>query len=190
MSGDETVTYRTDPRRSRFTVRAFAGGMLSMLAHSPTFAVREFEGEAELAPGGALENASLRLRAGADSLELTDNMSEKDRREIARTMREDVLETGRYPDIVFEATGISADKITEGWYRANITGDLTLHGVTNRCSFGAQVWLTPETLRAQGEFALRQTDYNIRLVSAAGGTIKVKDELRFSFDIRCNKEGG
>jgi hypothetical protein len=43
-------------------------------------------------------------------------------------------------------------------------------------------------LRASGEFALRQTDYGIELVSAAGGTIKLKDELKFSFDIVANRE--
>ena len=34
--------YRIDPGRSRFTVQAFATGLLSAFAHSPTFAVRDF----------------------------------------------------------------------------------------------------------------------------------------------------
>ncbi len=38
-------------------------------------------------------------------------------------------------------------------------------------------------LRANGEFSIRQTDYGIRLVSVAGGTLKLKDELKFTFDI-------
>ena len=177
------------PSRSRFTVKAFAGGMLSVLAHNPTFAIRDFAGEAELVPG-TLERASLTLIARADSIELTDQVSEKDRREIERMMREEVLQSGRFPEIVFESTGMGVTRISDGWYRVNLTGDLSLHGVTNRLSIDTQVWVTPETLRAQGEFPLRQTDYNIRLVSAAGGTIKVKDELKFSFDILANKEGG
>ncbi|HVF92056.1 MAG TPA: YceI family protein [Blastocatellia bacterium] len=189
MSADETVRYRIEPNRSRFTVRAFAGGMLSALAHNPTFAVRDFSGEAELAPN-SLEGASLRLRARAESLELTDQVSDKDRKEIERLMREQVLEAGRYPEIVFESAGTSAVRISDGWYRFNITGELSLHGVANRCSFDTNVWITESTLRAQGEFPLRQTDYNIKLVSAAGGTIKVKDELKFAFDIMANKEGG
>jgi hypothetical protein len=51
------------------------------------------------------------------------------------------------------------------------------------------VRVASESLRAQGEFSLRQTDYRIKLVSAAGRTIKVKDELKLSFDILAREEG-
>jgi hypothetical protein len=37
-------------------------------------------------------------------------------------------------------------------------------------------------------FSLKQTDYRIKLVAVAGGTIKVKDELKFSFDIVARKQ--
>ncbi len=39
-----TARYRLDPGQSRFTVQAFATGLLSFLGHSPTFAVRDFAG--------------------------------------------------------------------------------------------------------------------------------------------------
>ena len=42
-------------------------------------------------------------------------------------------------------------------------------------------------LEAEGQFALRQTEYGIQPVSVAGGTIKVKDELKFSFNIVANR---
>ena len=44
-----------------------------------------------------------------------------------------------------------------------------------------------ETLRAAGDFSMRQSDYEIRPVSAAGGTVKLKDELKLSFDITARK---
>ena len=189
MSGDEILQYRVDGRRSRFTVKAFSGGLLSSFAHNPTIAIRDFTGDVEFAPN-ALEKSSLRLKVNGDSLELTDNVSDKDRKEIERMTREEVLVTDRYPEIIFESAQVSGNKITEGWYRVNITGNLTLHGVTNKCSFDAQVRVSADSLRAEGEFPLKQTDYNIKLVSAAGGTIKVKDELKFSFDIVASKEAG
>jgi len=189
MSGDEAVRYIIDGSRSRFTVKAFAGGLLSSLAHNPTIAIRGFAGEVAFAPD-AIEKSSLRMKVNADSLDLTDNVSDKDRKEIERMMREEVLETRSYPEIIFESAQVSGNKITEGWYRINVTGDLTLHGVTNKCSFDTQVRVSEDRFSAQGEFPLRQTDFNIKLVSAAGGTIKVKDELKFSFDIVATKEGG
>lgn len=187
MSGDATILYLTDANRSRFAVRAFAGGLFSAFAHNPNFAIRNFTGEIRLAPD-TLEGASLRLKIEADSLELTDDVSAKDRKEIERIMREQVLETSRFPEIIFESTDISGARTGEGQHRARITGDLSLHGVTRKCSLDSQAWVSGDGLRASGEFTLRQTDYNIKLVSAAGGTIKVKDELKFWFDIVANKE--
>jgi hypothetical protein len=42
-------------------------------------------------------------------------------------------------------------------------------------------------LRAFGEFALRQSDYGIKPPSAVGGGLKVKDEVKFTFDIVARK---
>jgi hypothetical protein len=40
-----------------------------------------------------------------------------------------------------------------------------------------------DVLHATGEFSVRQSDYDIRPVSAAAGTVKLEDELKLSFDI-------
>lgn len=176
------VCYRVEAGRSRFVVQAFATGMLSAFGHSPTIAIRQFTGEVRFSPDHP-ESSALRLQIKADSLAVTDDVSDKDRREIQQQMNADVLETARYPEIVFESTKISADKIFASQYRARITGHLTMHGVTRACVIDAQVIAGADTLRASGEFTLRQTDFSIKPVSAAGGTIKLKDELKFSFDI-------
>jgi hypothetical protein len=43
-------------------------------------------------------------------------------------------------------------------------------------------------LRAAGELTIRQSDYRIQPVSAAAGTIRLKDELKLSFDISARKQ--
>jgi polyisoprenoid-binding protein YceI len=95
--------YAIDTEMSKFTVRAFASGMLSAFGHSPTLAAREFSGEAQFV-GGTFDEAFLRINIKAASLTVMDNISEKDRREIENTMNQRVLETQKYPDIVFEST--------------------------------------------------------------------------------------
>ena len=45
-------------------------------------------------------------------------------------------------------------------------------------------------MRANGEFTIRQTDYGIRLISVAAGTLKLKDELKFTFDIVAHRKQG
>jgi hypothetical protein len=40
-----------------------------------------------------------------------------------------------------------------------------------------------DLVRAFGNFALLRTDYDLKLASVAGGALKTKDEIKFSFDI-------
>jgi polyisoprenoid-binding protein YceI len=181
------VTYSIDKGSSRFTVRAFATGMLSSLGHSPTFAIRDFHGDLEFAPE-SLTAASLRVQVRADSLEVMDDIKSKDRQEIESTMNNSVLETAKFPEISFASTSVAATQLGDSRYQANINGNLTLHGMTRPVTIPTQVTLMGDMLRAGGEFPLLQSNFGIAPVSAAGGTIKLKDELKFSFDIVVRKQ--
>ena len=179
--------YVLDKSASRFTVRAYASGMLSVLGHNPTIAIRDFSGEALLDPA-APEKATLRIEIRANSLEVTDDIKSKDRQEMESTMNEKVLETAKYPTIAFECAGVSATQLNEGRFQVTMNGTLSLHGETGKVPVTAQVTLMGDNLRASGEFSLRQSDYAIQLVSVAGGTLKLKDDLKFSFDIVARKQ--
>ena len=174
--------YRIDAADSRFTVRAFAGGFLSAFAHDHTIAIRDFSGHADFTYG-TVEPASLEMTIKAASLEITDKVSTSDRQKIEGTMRDEVLEIAKYPDISFKSTSVSASKTGEGQFQARISGELTLHGVTRPVAMTAQLEFGDKTLRARGGFAIKQSNFSIRPVSVAGGTIKVKDELKFTFEI-------
>jgi polyisoprenoid-binding protein YceI len=102
---------------------------------------------------------------------------------MERAMREDVLEIARFPEIVFVSSSAQANRITEGMFRMKISGKLTLHGVTRDLEISCNVTVGDESLRANGDFTIKQTDYRIKLVSVAGGALKLKDELKFTFDI-------
>jgi polyisoprenoid-binding protein YceI len=181
------VNYAIDADMSRFTVKAFASGMLSALGHNPTLAIREFSGEAKFA-SDTLEEASLRIRIKADSLTVTDHIGDKDRREIELATKQDVLEAAQYPEIVFESSSASASKAGDGQYLVNLVGNLSLHGVTSSQAVSAQMSLMGDTLRANGQFSLLQSAYRIKPVSVAGGSLKLKDELKFAFDILARRQ--
>jgi polyisoprenoid-binding protein YceI len=185
----QTISYVLDPSHSRFTVQAFAQGALSAFAHSPTFAIRTFTGEFRLTPE-VTADAEFRLTVQADSLTLADSVSAKDREEIERRMRQEVLETAAYPQIVFQSTEITASKIAEGWYRLGIAGKLSLHGVTNLQRLDAQLRVSEDEIRLSGDCALSQQAYRIKRVSALGGMITVKDELKLTFDLVGHKKDG
>lgn len=180
------VHYVADARASQFTVQAFVGGLLSAFGHSPTIAIRDFSGEARVNPED-IAHSYLKVTIQAGSLTVRDDVSDKDRREMERNMREEILETSAYPEIVYECSKIAGSKTGEQ-YAVTLNGDLILHGVTRSQPVSARVAVIGDTLRAFGSFSILQTDYDLKLVTVAGGALKVKDELKFSFNILARKK--
>jgi len=181
------MVFVLDPGVSRFTAKAFATGLLASMGHNPSFVIRQFTGEARFR-ADAPEQSSVRIVVQTGSLELTDQVSDKDRREIERTTRSEVLDAARFPEIVFEASNPSMSKGGEGYYWANITGKLTIRGVTQSQQITAQVSVTGGELRANGELTVRQSSFGIKPVSVAGGTLKIKDDVKVAFDFVAHKK--
>jgi hypothetical protein len=50
------------------------------------------------------------------------------------------------------------------------------------------VTVNGDSLQAKADFIIRPSDYDIKPVTAAGGTIRLKDELQFSFEIVARKQ--
>jgi polyisoprenoid-binding protein YceI len=129
----------------------------------------------------------LNIRIQADSLEVIDDISEKDKEEIHRKMSEEVLEMDRFPEILYECSRVSGSGSGDRYWVA-LNGELTLHGVTKSVPISARVIINGSSVRAAGDFSIRQSDYEIAPVSAAGGAIKLKDEVKLTFDIVARKE--
>jgi polyisoprenoid-binding protein YceI len=179
--------YAINAMVSRFTVQAFAGGLLSSFGHNPKIEIRNLKGEIHFDPA-QIEKSTMHLVIRSDSLTVADNISDKDRRDIENEMRTNVLETSKYPEIVFDVSGVTVNKADDGQANVILNGQLSLHGVTCGQKIPATVAETGDMLRAFGEFTLRQTDYGIKPVSAVGGGLKVKDEVKFAFDIVARKQ--
>jgi hypothetical protein len=45
-----------------------------------------------------------------------------------------------------------------------------------------------DAMRAFGEFALLQSHYKLKLASVAGGALKIKDEMKFSFNVLARRK--
>lgn len=182
-----TVHYIIESKGSTFTVRAFATGLLSALGHSPTISLPDFEGEIFL-NAEAMEQSSMRLTIKSASLTVTDDVGERDRNDINRRMHEEVLESDGYPEIVYDCSRISASQTGGAQYWISLNGELMLRGIKRNQTVPARVSLNGAALRATGDFSIRQSDYEIRPVSALGGAVRLKDELKLSFDISARKQ--
>jgi polyisoprenoid-binding protein YceI len=175
-------SYKLAQTDSEFRVQAFATGLLSVFAHSPTFAARDFKGVFRVDEGGP-GHMSLDLEVRADSLALLDQVPLADRRDIEGRMRSETLEVFAYPEIRYQAQDISFSADGPGRYRLRMNGQLSLHGVTRIHPMEAELRLYNDRLRLLGESKLLMSDYHIKPVKALGGTIRLKDELRISFEL-------
>ncbi len=179
--GLEPVKFLVDKTASRFTVQAFATGLLSSFGHNPIIGIRDFAGEVQFVPG-TYEKAHLRLSLRTADLEILDEMKSDDRKKIEQAMYQDVLEVQRFPEAVYESKEVVIQKLSNDLLLARIDGDLSFHGSTQGQSIEARVTDVGTMLRISGEFSLRQSDYNIKPFSFAGGALRLKDELKFKFD--------
>ena len=79
----------------------------------------------------------------------------------------------------FRSTGVESVDTTS-W---KVHGNLTLHGQTRVST--VEVRETGGHYRGSSRF--KQTDFGIKPVKVAGGTIRVKDEIRIEFDIQLTR---
>jgi polyisoprenoid-binding protein YceI len=180
------LKFTIDQASSRFTVQAFATGMLSSFGHNPTISIRDFDGELSFVPE-SYEKAQLRMTFKTTSLEVLDEMKRDDRRQLEQAMNGEVLEVERFPTADYYSKEITVQKPSSGPLNVHIDGNLTFHGVTRRQVLDARVAEMGTTLRISGEFSLRQSDYGIKPFSFGGGMLRLKDELKFKFELKSQK---
>jgi polyisoprenoid-binding protein YceI len=183
---DISVRYVINSAISKFTVQAFASGLLSAFGHNPIISISDFSGEINLLED--IDKSQFQITVQAASLKVASDASDKDRREIERTMNEDVLESDRYPEIAYSCSTVASSKTGEGQYWSALNGELVLHGVTRNLTVPTRVFISGDTLKAAGSFSILQSDYGIKPVSVAGGSLKVKDEVKFVFDMVARKQ--
>jgi polyisoprenoid-binding protein YceI len=190
ISGDlrsqAAVKYRIDPEKSKFMVHANRTGLAWFRGHSHRIAVRDFSGEASLTPDG-VNPASLQMTVQAASLEETDPVFTQQQKDIInKELKEIVLDPDQYPQITFQSTGVRGG-LKNGKIEVVITGNLNLHGVTKPIEIPATVMLEGNNLRAIGEFDIDRDDFGVKATSAFHGLVRVKNNIKFVFDIISEK---
>jgi polyisoprenoid-binding protein YceI len=154
------------------TVRVYKAGVLSALGHNHEIAAPIVGGSVDLAA------RHVELQAQTRALEVRDpGVSDKDRAEIQSTMLgPEVLDAERHPEIAFRSTG--AESSGAGSWK--VEGNLALHGQTHT----VVVEVREEGGHYVGTSRFKLTEFGIQPVKVAGGSIRVKDEIRIEFNIQ------
>jgi polyisoprenoid-binding protein YceI len=162
-----------ETNKSTIAIHVGKSGVFSGFAHDHDVA-------APITSGNVNTSApfSVELRVDARKLRVRDaDISEKDRNEIQMTMLgPEVLDSEHHQEIVF--TSRTVEPMGEGHW--TVRGELTLHGQTKPVTAD----VSEKAGHYTGRATVKQTDFGIKPVKVAGGTVKVKDEVRVDFDIQ------
>jgi len=157
---------------SRLVVHAYKSGLFSGLADN-------HEIEAPISEGSVDEGGlQVKFSVEARRMKVLDpKLSADKRREVQERMEgPEVLDSARFPTITFESTKV--ERTDPG--SLLVQGRLSLHGAARPISLTVK----NEGGRYVGTCTLSQREFGITPISIAGGTVKVKDELKIEFDIK------
>jgi polyisoprenoid-binding protein YceI len=140
----------------------FVGSKLVGGSHDGGF--KSFTGRFLLPPDGASISSVL------VTIDMNSIWSDNDKL-TGHLKNEDFFEVETYPESEFVSTAIVAD--TSGGGTHEITGNLTLHGVTKSVSFPATVAMTDEAVSLDSEFKIDRTIWGI----VYGSEADVRDNI-------------
>jgi polyisoprenoid-binding protein YceI len=181
------VIFIIDKSASRFTVQAFATGLLSAFGHNPTIAIRDYEGVIQFTPE-TFANASVRVSLKTTGLDVLDEMKSSDLKQLEQAMYGQVLDADHFPTASYESNDVRVDKPANGPILVHVNGILNFHGIIQNHPLEAHVVELGSMLRVSGEFALRQSNFGIKPVSFAAGALRLKDELKFKFELVARRQ--
>ena len=171
-----TGTWNVDPSHSHITFSVRHIGISKVRG-----AFGDFDGKLDIAEDGTLT---------ASGTVKVDSIDTSDENRDGHLKSADFFDVENYPDITFQSTGFEA--IDEDTYE--ITGDLTLHGVTKPITLKAELG-GAETdpfgnarigLDVSGE--LSRSDYGMKFNQVLGsGNLAVSDKVKLELDISAVK---
>jgi polyisoprenoid-binding protein YceI len=182
----ETI-YTIDGAKSRVELVVSREGLLKSIGHNHTILAKHISGEVRL-NSEQIEDSSVHWSIESASLVVLEDpdLSEKDRKEVQANMQgARILHVESFPKIEFHST--RASDVTSAGENFTLTGRLTLHGVEKEIAFPVRIHVENNLLRATGATTIAQTAFGIRPLRSVLGALRVKDQIKVTFDIAAEK---
>jgi polyisoprenoid-binding protein YceI len=173
-----------DASASAVQVHVGKSGVFGFAGHAHEVVAERFEGRVD-ADVDDLARSAVELSFDASGLKVSgQGEPEGDAPKVQEAMAgPKVLDASRFPAIRFRSRQVAGRRAADGAYELQVSGDISLHGVSRPVTLPVRVELSGSTLTASGRTALAQRAFGIEPVSAGGGTVKVKNEVGIEFRI-------
>lgn len=179
-------TYVMGPQSGRLVVKTRRTGLGSRAGHDLTIEVTRWHAEVVVNTGEP-ERSSVDVEVEVESMEVREgsggvkSLTDSDRADIKRNIREKVLDTAKHPTIGFHSSRIDAtpDSVT-------VTGDLTITGTTRPVTVRGMV---DDGGRVQAGATVQQSRWGIKPYSAFFGALKLADDVSVELDATLEPAG-
>ncbi|MFI5118963.1 MAG: YceI family protein [Thermoanaerobaculia bacterium] len=165
-------TWTIDGLQSSFTVHVFKSGLFSAFGDNHVV-------KATVASGSVSDGDKPAVEVAVDARQMTvldPELAPAKRADVQKRMLgPEVLDVVKFPEIRFRSTAVEATG--EGRWR--VEGLLELHGKKVPLSFE----VTGSKERFHGSATVSQRAFGIEPISVAGGTVKVRDDVKVDFEI-------
>lgn len=145
----------------------------------------DITGSATLAESGG----NLAVSSATFEVDMTTLKSDESRRD--RRIKTDGLESDTYPKATFSSTApiaVPAEATTGAVVTIDITGDLTIHGVTKSVTIPTQARLNGSQIELVGSVTFPFSDFGMTPPSV-GGFVEVEDDATMEFSLILTKAG-
>jgi len=178
-------SYAFGPDAGQLLIKTSRTGLGARAGHDLTIEVTRWRAEVTV-NAADVAKSSVSVEADAESFEVRKGtggvkpLTDADRAEIKKTIREKILQTERHPAITFRSTRVAGTPES-----FSIDGDLTITGRTQPITVSGR--LTAD--RVQGSATVVQSRWGIRPYTAFLGALKLSDEVAVEFSVGISPPG-
>src|SRR5258706_14019460 len=172
-------------KSGQLLIKTSRTGLGAKAGHDLTIEVTRWQADVTLDSADAAKS-SVNVEVDAGSLEVREGsggvkpLTDSDRAEIKKTIREKILHTGQHPAITFRSTRV------EGTAESfSIDGDLTITGTTQPVTVHGR----RTAGRLEGSAAIGQTRWGTRPNTTFFGALKLSDEVKVEFGVPIPPDG-
>lgn len=172
-------TYSLGPANGQLLLKTTRTGLGAKAGHDLTIEVTRWNAGVVIDTANPA-GSSVRLEADANSFEVRQGtggvkpLTDGDRADIKKTIREKVLHTDRHPAITFSSTKVGGTQES-----FTLEGDLAISGASQPATVRGGI----ADGRARGSATVVQTRWGIKPYTAFLGALKLADEVTVEFDI-------
>jgi hypothetical protein len=185
------AVYRIDEQRSRVYLRTGRDGPMKSAGHDHVIASNHVEGWVLVAGDSAGSRADLRLPlqrlvvddpAHRSRFGLEPELPASAIDGTTRNMQENVLESSRFPWATASVRVLSMQGT-----QAQLDLRVSVHGTAFDYRVPATLSVDAEELSVTGSMMLRHADFGLTAFSAAGGLLRVAEEIEVVFEIAAER---